>query len=483
MILNPTGVAPLTASLEIESDIPVSVQITVSARIDDDPDLTHRFDQSGTTLNLPVLGLYADHQNTVTATYFDENGSELGSRTYEVTTDPLLADLPTVDINTADPSGMAEGMTFAAYYGHRPNGSPTPQRPFIFDRTGEIRWYLDYSSHPELSNLFYDNGMERLENGNFFFGSNSTSKIYEINMLGEVLNSWDLGSKGFSFHHHVIEKPDGNFIATVNNDNISTVEDHVIEIDRATGDLVTVWDLNESLDNTRRAWPTDLANLDVDWFHGNALAYDEADDAILVSGRTQCVVKLSRNNEVIWILAPHKEWGTSGDGTDLTQFLLQPLDASGNPINDSAVLSGDVNHPDFEWSWYQHAVKIKPDGNIFLFDNGENRNYSGSQLYSRAVEYAIDQQAMTIQQTWSYGKQRGAETYSRIVSEVDFFPDENHVFFTPGATRFGGEDYGKVVEIDYSQQAVLFEATIIPPVPAFGLITLHRSQRLPLYPQ
>ncbi|MDX1672892.1 MAG: aryl-sulfate sulfotransferase, partial [Balneolaceae bacterium] len=145
--------------------------------------------------------------------------------------------------------------------------------------------------------------------------------------------------------------------------------------------------------------------------------------------------------------------------------------------------SGDVNHPDFEWSWYQHAVKIKPDGNIFLFDNGENRNYSGSQLYSRAVEYAIDQQAMTIQQTWSYGKQRGAETYSRIVSEVDFLPDENHVFFTPGATRFGGEDYGKVVEIDYSQQAALFEATIIPPVPAFGLITLHRSQRLPLYPQ
>jgi len=117
-----------------------------------------------------------------------------------------------------------------------------------------------------------------------------------------------------------------------------------------------------------------------------------------------------------------------------------------------------------------------------LFDNGDNRNFSGTGTYSRAVEYEIDEENMTIRQVWQYGKERGPETYSRIVSDVDFFPEENHVFFTPGAVSFNG-DYGKVIEIDYDSGDVLFEATIRPPVPAFGLITLHRSERMSLYPE
>ena len=119
-----------------------------------------------------------------------------------------------------------------------------------------------FSEHPELSRLFYDNGMTRLENGNLLFGNNNNETIYEVNMLGEIINRWPL--TGYEFHHHVIEKPNGNFLVTVNDKSKTTVEDVILEIDRESGGLVNQWDLNLSLDNSRRAWDSPLADLDVD---------------------------------------------------------------------------------------------------------------------------------------------------------------------------------------------------------------------------
>ena len=53
--------------------------------------------------------------------------------------------------------------------------------------------------------------------------------------------------------------------------------------------------------------------------------------------------------------------------------------------------------------------------------------------------------------------------------------------FMPGAVSFSGSAYGKVVEVDYTTRAVVFEATITPPTSAWG-ITFHRVERLSLYP-
>jgi len=108
----------------------------------------------------------------------------------------------------------------------------------------------------------------------------------------------------------------------------------------------------------------------MDWFHGNGLAYDQENDAIIVSGRYQGTVKLTRNNELIWILAPHRGWKRAGDGTDLKTKLLQPLDANGDPITDLRVVSGYSDHSDFAWPWNQHSPKLTPQGTLFVFDNG-----------------------------------------------------------------------------------------------------------------
>ena len=474
--LNPARSAPLSALLELETTDEVTLVLRVMGRNGSASDVVHEVSQPATEFEVPVLGLYPDFSNTLEVTFFDMKGRDLGTRIYVISTDPLSADLPEIAIEVADGSPTAQGFTFVSYMGYGVGRNPLPKRPFMFDRFGDIRWYLDLANHPDLSGLHYGTGMERLLNGNLYFGDIGTDRIYEISMLGEVLTSWDL--PGYEFHHEVIEKPDGNFLVTVDKQGEATIEDHVIEIDRLSGAITNVWDLRQSLDYDRIAIRDDR----VDWFHLNAVVFDESDDTIIVSGRNQGLVKLTASNEVVWIVSPHEGWGTSGTGIELSQFLLQPLDADGEPIMDQAAIDGVTNHASFEWPWQQHSPLIMPSGNLMVFDNGWNRNFGEGDVYSRAVEYDIREDAMTIQQVWSYGSERGPEAYAPIVSDVDYLASEDRVILSPGAIKLDGDSFGKVIEVSREGQLVVFEARIIPPVAAQYDITLHRTERLPIYP-
>ncbi|MEL6866145.1 MAG: aryl-sulfate sulfotransferase [Bacteroidota bacterium] len=473
---DPSGYSPLTAQVNISTDFMVRIRLRVIGQHGEASDVVHEFPQLGTQFELPVLGLYADYNNQVELTFIDPNGNDLNSKTLEIKTNNLDFELPAISIDQPASDDDLSAFYLVNYFGFRE--VPFPQRPFIFDKFGDIRWYLFYKNHPTLSNLFYDVGLNRLQNGNWIMGDGNTEMLYEVDMYGNIVNSWDL--QGFGFHHTVIEKPNGNFLVTVSDYSQATVEDVIIEIDRNTGELVNSWDLTQSLDASRRAWETNLANLDFDWFHANGIAYSPSDDAIIVSGRTQGVVKLSKDNEVIWILAPHKDWNQAGNGNLLAPTLLKPIDAQGNAITDPAVLDGSTNHPDFEWAWYQHAPALLPNGHLMLFDNGENRNYSNHTPYSRAVEYAIEEEQKTIQQVWDYGKERGPTNYSQIVSRADYWEEEDKVIFTPGAINENNDPQGKVIEIDRQSGMPVFEASIRPPQ-TFFIITFHNAQRIELY--
>jgi arylsulfate sulfotransferase len=477
LTLNPSRYAPLTAEVALTTHRPVRAEIEVRGPEGDLDDVDRPSGELAEAHTLPILGLLPETTHTVRVRLYDEAGTLVADTSRMLTTDRLIVDLPEVRIDTADPSSMKPGMNLVSYFGHA--SQLTPQRPFIFDSRGRIRWYLDVQEHPSLASLFYDNGPELLANGNLYFGDGSTDRIIEMDMMGRMVRSWSM--PGYEFHHNVIEKPNGNFVVTVNKEGAPTVEDFIIEIDRESGTVVREWDLNRSLDNTRRAWQTDLADLNVDWFHANGLAYDASDDGIVVSGRTQGTVKLTNDNRVVWILAPHRDWGTAGDGTDLESRLLQPLDAAGQPITNQDVLSGIASHQDFEWAWYQHAPELLPDGRLLIFDNGDNRHYAGQPTYSRAVVYDIDEAGMTVRQAWQFGKERGTGAYSRIVSDVDFHADVGTIVFMPGAVRTSQGAFGKIVEVEYDSRDVVFEATVTPPTAPFG-ITFHRVERVPLRP-
>ncbi len=475
VIMNPNGDAPLTATISVTTSAETKVTVHVIGKHGAESDVTKSFEEVNTIHDIPVLGLYADYNNVVEIIFKNASGAQLGSKTYNIQTAALPAGVfpAAITINTKQ-AGMADGMTFVSYYGNTAV-SVSPQFPFMFDAFGDIRWYLDFRNNSILKNLFYDDGMERLQNGNLYFGDIASNTIYEMDMQGKIINTWPL--PGYRFHHNVQEKPNGNFLVTVSKDGLGTDEDHIIEIDRDSKQIIRTWDLLQSLQYSRQA----LNAQAVDWIHVNAVIYDERDSSIIISGRTQALVKLDQNNNVVWILGCHKDWGIAGNGADLNNYLLQPLDKNNNAITDMSVLQGYTNAPDFEWNWYQHAPLLMPNGDVMLFDNGgDNRNFSGSGQYSRAVEYKIDEVNKTVKQVWEYGKERGAETFAHVVSDVDFLTSENHVIFSPGSV-INTTQYGKVVEVDYNTKNVLFEATITPPT-AYYAITFHRTERMSLYP-
>jgi arylsulfate sulfotransferase len=470
--VNPSGFAPLSAMLTLETTVSTKVAIRVVGQHGTESDVSKEFEEVSTAHSIPILGLYADYDNQVEITLLDEAGGNLGTTIIPVPTDPLIADLPQIAIDIP-PAAAHHDMTLVSYFGASPEGG-IPHNPFIFDDFGDIRWYIDYTSSNVLNELNIQNGLELLANGNLYFGNIASNTIYEIDMFGSILNSWSLTPLGYEFHHQVLEKPNGNFLITAKKTGIPTRDDHIIEINR-TGELVNVWDFRQSLQYDRTAWTTDL----VDWLHLNAVEYDPTDDCIIASGRTQGLIKVDASNNVKWIVAPHRGWGIAGNGVDLKTKLLQPLDAQGDPISDPEVLDGAKNHPDFEWNWYQHSPKKMNDGGLLLFDNGDTRNYKTDSLYSRAVKYSIDETAMTVKQEWQYGKERGVETYSFIVSDVDFNEESGTVIFSPGAIAEDGPKHGKIVEVKANTADVVFEATITPQVTS--AVTFHRTERMSIY--
>ena len=458
LVLNPTGYAPLAARLSFHTASGGTTTVVVHGRHGAASDVVQRYHDTDTTHTVPVLGLYADYANQVDVTFTAENGWLVEKTALTITTGPLPPNLPTaIAVTTATPTGLGANLTLVSNF-----SASNPQVPLVVDNYGDIRWVLDYRTHPVLQHLTYDCGISRLRNGNYLFGDKTTSQLHEVDALGELLNTWTM--PGYTFHHEVVEKPDGNFLVTVNKsgsthpDGSPTIEDVVLELSRTSGTITHEWDLKELLDENRHALEPDP----VDWAHVNAVAYDPADNTVVISARFQGVVKVGYDDRIVWLLAPHKGWGSNRRGEDLNRFLLTPLDAAGQLIPDAEVALGNTNHASFEWNWYQHSPARMPNGDWLLFDNGTHRNFDPNPgTYSRAVAFRIDPVKKTVQQAWAYGKERGAETYSAIVSRVEFLPEVNHVRFCPGyqvptATGAGG----KIIEIDYATRQPVFELSL-----------------------
>jgi len=319
--LNPTGVNPLCAKLDVEANIAGKVKVEVIGQDGEASNIAHTFSETATSQSVPVLGLYPDYENIVRVSLLDEDDNELLQKELKMTTDALPENHPNINIITASPEKMEPGLTLIS---NRSNYSPN--RPYMIDAFGKVRWVLDFRNHPVFGNLYYDVGMERLQNGNFYFGDAANDAIYEIDVYGEIVNTWALPNYGF--HHNVQEKPDGNFLLTANHystyhqNGNQTKEDHVLEIDRQTGAVLMEWDLKESLDEWRTELQNTLADNPMDWTHVNAVIYDESDNTIIVSCQKQGVAKLDYDNNVVWLLAPHRGWGVNRKGDDLNNFLL-----------------------------------------------------------------------------------------------------------------------------------------------------------------
>ena len=475
--LNPHKIAPLTAELNITTN-----QLSkASYRILGEIPIEQSFDILDDSLLIPIVGLYPGKINKVLVTLNYKGGSIID--TVDIKTKPLPVLFPRIEINKIDRTRMEPGLHACDL--HFANFGKFNSIPIIFDDQGIVRWFIDFSFTNEMTAPF-----QRLSDGNILVVNRHT--IFEFDMLGKIIKEINI-DQNFGMHHDAIELPDGNLLicagkrdAFINlkGESVQSDSDFIILFDRANQKIIKEWDLAKHLDVSR----DDINYLRPgDWLHMNALTYDNRDNSIVVSGKNQGLVKISMEDELKWIFAPKLNWGVSGrdgNGKNTEPFLLTAINKENQPFS-KAIQDGLISHPDFDFPWGQHAPKYLPNGHLIVFDNGSHRNYNDKSNYSRAVEYKIDDQNKTVKQIWQYGKQRGENIFSTIVSDVDYLPMTKNILVSSGHISPQSNHSGKIIEIDKTSNQEVFEATLyyksVRGQKASGwgqMDILYRSQRM-----
>ena len=450
--LNPYNISPLTAQLKIETEKPCNVTIKVLGKIP----VEQTFNLNATNLEVPVVGLYPNTLNNVIVTLDYAGGQIIDS--IKIKTGNTPSHFPQITINKLNRNEMEPGMHACDI--HFANNGKFNSGPIIFDDQGQVRWYLDLSFAGKMVSPF-----QRLKDGTILMVSRHV--IYEFDMLGKPLKETNI-STNYGMHHDVQELPDGNLLICVGKRNnfiklenkmVASDSDHIIEFDRKKSKIVREWDLTKHLDVSRN----DLNFFRPrDWLHMNGLAYNPSDNSIIVSGKNQGLIKISWDDHLKWIMAPKRNWGKSGregKGFETKPYLLTAVDSEGKPY-DSAVQDGNESSEEFDFPWGMHSPSIMPDGNLLVFDNGAFRYFENNVHYSRAVIYKINEKDKTTEQIWQYGKERGSEFFSTIVSDADYLANSNNILVTSGYLKQGTKLSAKLVEVDYETGKEVFEATL-----------------------
>lgn len=372
---------------------------------------------------------------------------------------------------------------------------------YAVDTQGEIRWWLNQTAtydgfERDVERRGWMSGFHLTKNGTWTFVQGQ--RWYEMDALGQILLNHRLPRGYVDLSHDSWEMPNGNVLLRAakgeyvrpDGQIVTTVRDHIVEVNRS-GQLVDVWNLNEILDPLRDNLLGALdmgavcVNLDLDnsgkktklepdtpfgdavgvgpgrnWAHVNAVSYDAKDDSIVISARHQGVIKIGRDKQVKWIIAPRAGWNAK-----LAPKVLKPVDAKGKLLTCSD--NGLCENTDFDFSYTQHTAWVSPKGTITVLDNGDGRHLDQPAMadmkYSRFVEYKVDEKAGTVQQIWEYGKERGYDWYSPITSNVEYRPDRDTMFGFGGSVglfKAGQPTIGRINEIDYKTKAVKVEIDV-----------------------
>ena len=345
----------------------------------------------------------------------------------------------------------------------------------IYDTKGELRWYMDPSTIFNYHDIYRAGimmGFRQNKDGAFTWGYGQRYVKYDL--MGREIWNRRLPDGYNDFSHAMDPMQNGNYLVRVassdhvraDGKHVRTVRDVIIEVD-PNGNVVDEWRLFDILDpyrdNVLKVLDQGAVCLNIDasqagktlsaeqlaeqdksdkfgdivgsgagrnWVHVNSVDYDPTDDSIIISSRHQsALIKIGRDKKVKWIMGSPEGWKK-----EVADKVLTPVDSKGNRIK----CEGSKCEGGFDWTWTQHTgwrVDSMSDKKTFIlsvFDNGDARGMEQPPLpdmkYSRAVFFRIDQEKMTVEQIWEYGKERGHEWYSPVTSLTEYMPDKKSVF-------------------------------------------------------
>ena len=464
LVENPSGRVPLAAAVYIDEAPGFKIDLAVTDGIHSWSASFGEEVYADGRYTVPVVGMRADREHTIDVKAH-KKGTELSQRfthrTPSMSADPR--ETPPFDIQIAEADKMEPGVLFLSVRRRalgRPHWLSEKQRKFstdwgrvyTLDPSGEVIWFFE--SDQRLA------GIDRLHNGNILMHRTDYSTL-EVDLLGNIVRQFYAGERPHpkpendvaipikgqqTLHHQPHQLPNGNMLAFSANgykfENWYTSEtdasapradqmvmaDTIVEI-TPEGDTVWSWNTLDYLDKERIGYDTFWSYWWVrqfpqhmDWTHANGLSWDENDDSILVSLRNQsAILKVDyETKDIKWILGRHDGWKGA-----LAEKLLEP---------EGPLL----------WQGYQHNPRVTHAGTVILFDN---RAHSAAmppqeplpleQNFSRAVEYQVDEENMTVRQVWTSGDEQGDDPcFTNAMSDAWRLPITDnrlviHAFCTP----------------------------------------------------
>lgn len=348
------------------------------------------YDSVSNKIQIPVFGLYNNHENTLTV-----NISFIDSSIYSFQK-TITTQRYTDSVGVYDNPGITIRPTTTPSYSYFYLKGAL-KSPIIMDIDGEIRWDLDIKrvSSPSI-----------FKNNVFIIGDTKSKKIDSLSLYGVPksinLNGTSMGSDAY-FHHNIDPGKNGILIELDGTtDGALKIESFLSEID-TDGNIIKEWDLGKIFSEYMLQEGDDPSNFvrnDIDWFHMNAATYDPSDDSLIISSRENFVVKLDYNTgKIIWLLGDEtKHWYSYPS----LQKLAISMTTGQVPIG-------------------QHAISMTKEGKLLLFNNGRKsfNNPAGTATgvdlaTSQTAIFDIDTQNRKGQMVWNFDD----GIYSDICSSI-----------------------------------------------------------------
>lgn len=399
--------------------------------------------QEAEQIFLPVYGLYANYENTVTLTYSFLDGSSKQASTTVTTTsfdDPCGYDEPTILEARTDNTTLSYDYILI-------RGSCSDFSPAVIDTDGALRWVGPggfASGHVS----FFDNA---------FYITRATS-LYRIDLDGTITFLHDYSDIGVTSFHHNIDRGKTGLVLDANTS--AHQESLNIEVDGA-GIVLKTWDMVDIISDAMLAGGDDPDDFVVpsseDWFHNNATAYNRADDSLVVSSRENFVICIDyETGGIKWILGdPTKKWHQF---PSLAQYSLAVAPGSLPPIG-------------------QHAVSITYDQNLMVFDNGKD---SDIQLpigemrdYASPRKYRIDIASKLATEVWNYEMNQSVR--SGICSGIYEDQPLNYLIDYADVNGPGAPvQYAQLLGLDSAGQKIFhYQYSTLFCITAFNVLPLH----------
>lgn len=313
---DPVTVSYKVAERKKAGDAPKVAAFSRTLRGGDTPAIEHEF---------KVIGLIPNHKNTVTLTCTAQDGTSRTS-TFTVKTPALKGEEEERLAVTAGESNtpLADGLF--AILG---NDSSKLDFMYLYDNAGQICGEVPIIGYRSHRLLFPGDGSMIM--------SVSTTKMAQINAIGQVVNVWSTGD--YELHHDYAFDDDGNLLvlashagseadldvdraaAKKDKDDRVNVEDLIIKIDVTTGDVNLVVDLGDIFPDLKASAKV-ASDGDLDWIHINTIQWLGGGTVLLSSRETSTVIKLTDiygTPTVDWLMGSPDFWAGSGFEDKLLQ--------------------------------------------------------------------------------------------------------------------------------------------------------------------